>query len=391
MSIRLRTTIRWAYAAALALAAYLATASESHAYPQWQFTTGSVRCNQCHFAPAGGGLLRGYGRDAIGEELSTKEGNGAFLHGAVDLPAWLALGADIRGAFVAHNAQDPNGTKLAVFPMQFDLQARAALPFGLSVQATGGIRGRVRRDSGEVPTQNYQPLPASWLISREHFVMWQPAAVGPYARLGRFFAPYGLRMAEHILYVRRDLGFNQLMESYGLSGGAIYDEWELHVTAFVPDVVRRIGSDEGGVSALFEKRMFQQQGSIGLQTKYGNGPGIARTMAGVVAKMNLPSLKTLLMAEANFVHQELSVVGGSNQFVGAAGFSVLPARGLILTLLGERNHQDLQVKGTAWNAGTFLLGWFPYPHFELAAMGRVQVPSGQDTTQTLLLQVHYFL
>jgi len=60
-------------------------------------------------------------------------------------------------------------------------------------------------------------------------------------------------------------------------------------------------------------------------------------------------------------------------------------------LLGERNHQDIQVKGTAWNAGTFLLGWFPYPHFEVAAMGRLQFPSGQDTTQTLLLQVHYFL
>lgn len=389
--VAVRKTILWISQAIVSIAVAFMAQGSAQAYPQWQFRSGSVRCNQCHFSPAGGGLLRGYGRDAIGEDLSMKEGDGSFLHGAVELPAWLSLGGDIRGAFVAHNAQDPNGTKLAVFPMQFDLQARAALPYGLSIQASVGIRGKIRNDSNEIPTQNYQPITGSWLVSREHFVMWQPAAVGPYVRVGRFFAPYGLRMAEHILYIRRDLGFNQLMESYGVSGGAVYDEWELHLTAFAPDVLRHIGSDKAGLSSLFERRVFSQQGSIGLQFKYGNGPGIDRTMAGIVSKLNLRAVKTQLMAEANFVHQELPTVGGSNQFVGAAGFTVFPTRGLILTLLAERNHQDIQVKGTAWNAGTFLLSWFPYPHFEVAAMGRLQFPSGQDTTQTLLLQVHYFL
>ena len=49
--------------------------------------------------------------------------------------------------------------------------------------------------------------------------MWQPEALGPYVRMGRFFAPYGLRFAEHVLYVRRDLGFDQLRETYNLSAG----------------------------------------------------------------------------------------------------------------------------------------------------------------------------
>lgn len=275
--------------------------------------------------------------------------------------------------------------------MQFDLLGRVALPLNLSFQASVGLRGRVRSDSQEVPRQNYQPIDASWLVSREHFLMWQPAPVGPYVRLGRFFAPYGLRMAEHVLYVRRDLGFNQLMESYNLSLGAVYDAWELHVTGFLPDVVRHIGSDEGGVAALFERRILNDQGSLGVQAKYGNGPGVERTMAGAVGKLHVPSWRTMLLAEANFVHQEFSVLGGSNQFVGAAGFAIFPARGLVLTLLGERNHQDVAVKGTAWNAGTFLLGWFPFPHVEVAAMGRLQFPDGQETTQTFLFQLHYFL
>src|SRR5438067_596155 len=68
-----------------------ASASPAHAYPQWQLGTGATRCNQCHYAPAGGGLVNSYGRDAAGEDLSTFQGNGGFLHGAVELPSWLAI------------------------------------------------------------------------------------------------------------------------------------------------------------------------------------------------------------------------------------------------------------------------------------------------------------
>ena len=39
--------------------------------------------------------------------------------------------------------------------------------------------------------------------------MWRPAALGPYVRAGRFFAPFGLRLAEHYAYVRRDTGYNR--------------------------------------------------------------------------------------------------------------------------------------------------------------------------------------
>ncbi|MBC8132926.1 MAG: hypothetical protein H7X95_08085, partial [Deltaproteobacteria bacterium] len=79
------------------------------AYPQWQFTSGAIRCNQCHYSPAGGGLLTSYGRDAAGEDLSTFGGNGGLLHGLPRIPSWLALGGDLRGALLARDVQDPNG------------------------------------------------------------------------------------------------------------------------------------------------------------------------------------------------------------------------------------------------------------------------------------------
>src|SRR5450432_1341206 len=266
------------------LAAFLSTvvmlvlgASDAHAYPQWQLSSGATRCNQCHYAPAGGGLLNSYGRDADGDELSTFVGNGAFLHGLVTLPAFLAIGADLRGALVVEYVQDPiHGTTPHVFPMQADLSARAALPAGLSVYATGGLRGRVRTGGPFVPTQNYQPISTSELISREHWAMWQPEAQGPYVRAGRFFAPFGLRFAEHILYVRRDLGFNQLQESYNIAGGYLFPTWELHLTAFAPDFVRHIGSEEKGLAGYFERRLFDDTVALAGQTRYAVGDGVQR-------------------------------------------------------------------------------------------------------------------
>ena len=41
----------------------LFVAGSAHAYPQFQLSTGAQRCNECHFAPAGGGLLNAYGRE----------------------------------------------------------------------------------------------------------------------------------------------------------------------------------------------------------------------------------------------------------------------------------------------------------------------------------------
>src|SRR4051812_38585840 len=98
----------------------------AQAYPQWQFSSGTSRCNQCHFAPAGGGLITNYARDAVGEDLSSFQGNGGFLHGAVELPSWLALGADLRGAILRQDNGSPEGAQTAIFPMQADAYARAA-------------------------------------------------------------------------------------------------------------------------------------------------------------------------------------------------------------------------------------------------------------------------
>lgn len=386
--------MRWLTAPLLALLTTFALRlAPAHAYPQWQFTSGATRCSQCHYAPAGGGLPNSYGRDADGDELSTFTGNGALLHGIARPPSWLALGGDLRGASVAHDAQDPSGSTYAAFPMQADLYARLAFGAGISFYGVGGFRGQARDPGAVVPMQNYQPISTSRLISREHYLMWQPEVLGPYVRAGRFFAPFGLRLAEHITYIRRDLGFDHLEESYNLSGGFIFPHSELHVTAFAPDFVRHMGSNEKGAVVYYERRILDDAAAVAVQSRLAFGPGVTRLMLGVVGKFFIERARTVFLAEVDAIQLDFAspVVGTRGQVVAAAGFAVLPARGLMLTLLGERNQEDVQVRDAGWTAGTALVSWFPYPHCEVQVMGRLQSPGGTDTTKTLLAQLHYFL
>ena len=134
------------------------------------------------------------------------------------LPTWLALGGDFRGGFVDQDVQDPSGNQVAVFPMQADLAAPVALPAGLSFYGIIGLRDQIRDADLFVPDQNFHPTSTSRLISRSI------APCGNRKRWGRtcgehFYARYGLRFAEHILYVNRDLGFDELQETYNVSGG----------------------------------------------------------------------------------------------------------------------------------------------------------------------------
>jgi hypothetical protein len=368
------------------------TEGTASGYPQWQLTTGSARCNECHYAPAGGGLITSYGRDAVGEELSTFEGNGGLLHGKVSPPAWLALGADVRGAFVANGVQDPNGTEVAAFPMQADAAVRVAIPKGFSVAASLGLQGQIREDDSVVPNDNFQPGTASRLISREHYVMWQPAAVGPYVRAGRFYAPFGLRFLEHVFYIRRDLGFDQLRETYNVSGGWSLPGWELHLTAFAPDFVRHMGSDEKGFAAYYERRLLGDRLALAAQGRLADAPGVTRYIYGGVGKFYLAPLRTLFLAELDVAH--LSIDGGAvglrTQVVGLGGLAVLPVRGVIVTVLGERNQVDVAVRDAAWTAADLMVNWFPYPHVEAQVMGRLQFPAGGAAAKTLFAQLHYF-
>lgn len=369
------------------LATLAALGGAAEAYPQFQFSTETARCSQCHFAPAGGGLINGYGRFIAGDEISRGEWDASFLHGAVTLPDWIAVGADFRGAAVFNDAGASEGRELLLFPMQGDVHLRLAAG-KLSFNAIGGLRATARdRDVSLVDK----------LVSREHYAMWQEGADGVYVRAGKFFAPYGLRNVEHPTFVRRYLGFNILEETYNVSAGYTTNAWEVHATAFMPDVVREtVGHDGKGAALYYERRVLEDTGSFGVQAKAGFGEHDDRYSAGLVGKLYRPEPRLLFMGEVNYGYQNIKEGdgfegAGRNQLTTFASLTWFPAKGFMVGPFWERRMDDVEVRGLSRDGLGLQANWFIRAHFELVLYGRTILIGDGRTSSLLMTQLHYYL
>jgi hypothetical protein len=390
----------WGAAAAAGLLLSLFGSRDAAAYPQFQFSSGTSRCNQCHYSPSGGTLITNWGRDESGEEISLG-GDGAFLHGLWAPPAWLALGADLRLAGIHNDVGGTGSPETAFFPMQGDVYTRVATgAFSLSV--TVGARGVVRPPDPSLAGRSSDLLDR--MITPEHYLMWRPSADGPYLRVGRFAAPYGLRLVEHIFYVRRYTGYNLYEETYNLSGGFVNDDWELHATAFthVPrkaiDFLGATGPPENGGAAYAERRLGNRA-ALALQARVGIAPEESRYQGGAVGKLWIERAKLLLLGEADFIRQQLSAASaGQNQFVSYLGATYV-IRGLMAGVAYERFQENLAVAGTARDAYDVQINLLPWAHFEVVILGRYQKPhdggrAGAPDSQSAslgMLQLHYYL
>jgi hypothetical protein len=379
----------------LALPLLLAS-REASALPQFQLSSGTTRCGQCHYAPAGTGLISNWGRDESADTIS-RGGDGSFLHGLWAPPSWLALGGDLRLVSLYSNTGGPEAPELVSFPMQADLYVRFVLPEGFSVNIIAGDRGIVRPDDPSLAGRASFSSFADRLMSREHYLMWRPSATGAYVRAGRFFAPYGLRLVEHIFYSRRFTGNALYEEPYALSGGYVADDWELHVTGFVPeptsfpDFLQAIGYREKGATAYGELR-FKSMAALGVQTRVGVGDEEARYQGGAIAKVWIEQAKLLFMGQADVIHQTFKVSSTSrNQFVSFSGLTLIPIKGLMATLAYERYQEDLEIANTGHNAYDLEVNFFPWAHLEFLVLGRLQKNSDGTNATLGMLQFHYYL
>jgi len=374
-----------------ALFVLVALTGVAHAYPQFQLSSGTPRCASCHIDPAGGGLLSQWGQQESGDTIA-RGGDGRFLHGAVDLPDWLVLGGDVRAAALANDTGDSNGTELAAFPMQADLAAHVGSG-AWSVTAIVGARGAVRSGNPTSPmnvasTVADQSL-GSYVISREHYVMWKPDDQGAYVRVGRFAAPYGLRLADHTAYIRRYLGYNLMDETYGVGAGYLGDSVEVHATAFVYDPLQGAPRKEAGGAVMAE----MQPGNtvvIGASARVGVASGDTRMQAGIHSKVYLEGTKLLLQGEIDGVREMLDGAN-RNQLAAYVGPVFIPARGIYAGLAYEAFAEDLAVRGLLRQAADVWLSVLPRAHWEVEVSGRGQRIGPSEHAVVGMLQVHYWL
>ena len=359
---------------ALAVGVLAAATGVAHAYPQYQLSK-EPTCATCHISPSGGGLLNDYG-ELTAEEESQWGGNPSFLHGAVELPDWLALGGDLRGAGGLHD--NGNGAGPSAFPMQAELYA-AASKGAVTLYATAGIT--LREDS-------------PWPLSREHWLMWKPdeGGEGPYVRAGRIMPVFGLRQAEHPYYTRRYGPTPLFAEVYGVNGGWLSPKLEAHVTAFVHDPLVDGTQKGNGAAAYVEKRFGAAQ--LGAEAMYATSDDDGRLHAGVTGKLWLEGAKLLLSGEGMVVHQDFTSAGAPSryQLVGQLIGTYFVRPGLFVDLGVGHFAEDTAIADTFRDAVDLNVHWFPLSHLELVLTSRFQrigLGNGGDDSGFALLQVHY--
>lgn len=189
------------YAAVFALLGAPSARAEIHFLAK-QYT----RCAACHVSASGGTLLTAYGRSLSKEELST------FGKSAPDKPSTSRTHLSLFGLF---SGEGPLDIGVSVRPSRLDFEVRDFKSHrNLVMRADAQVALRsgpltAYAEVGRLPTE-----PAE-VISREHWIRYEDEH-GMGLKLGRFLQAYGLRSVDHTSLHRRDLGFDQDGQIYGI-------------------------------------------------------------------------------------------------------------------------------------------------------------------------------
>ncbi len=389
--------MRFASKLAIGFIAMVATwlgASSASAYPRFQFSSDTDTCSNCHYAPAGGGLINAWGRGEAADTLS-RGGNGDALHGLVDMPDWLAIGGDVRLATLSKNVETNAGTvtesgKLHVFPMQAELAGRAEKG-EFSFQAVVGLRAKARKSAPPMGSSREEAGALSRLISREHFLTYAPEGSKYSARAGRFYAPYGLRLADHTTYVRRRAGFGNLQETYGVGVSRRGSESETHLTAHISDPI--LGSVHPTVGATAMHEMRGEAHALGLGSRLLLREGSMQAWAGSHYKKWFSGSNLLLMAELNAGYQRFSEAPDNSrmQLLGYAGPVWVPTQGVSASVGYEFFDEDVLTRYVERHALTTTITILPRAHYEIFLLGRAERIGPPGRAFTGMLQLHYYL
>ncbi len=350
------------------------------AYPQFQFSTGNDTCVQCHFSPAGGGLINDYGRDEAGSTLSMREGNGGFLHGVWTPPAEFQIGVDLRGVAGLRNTP-ASGVENLIFPMQMELYLRPKIgPVSLYVNV------------GARPARGDTPVSPG---SREHYLMYESDA-GWYLRAGRFFPVFGIRTQDHTAYVRRHMQMYIYEEPYGLAWGKQSTSSEIHVSAYTMSPPALGTNQDSGVAAYWERRNEESTAAYALQTRLSASATDQHSWFGGIYKRYMESSKLMLLAELDLGMQSFFGQPDGDpraQAVGYVSATYFAMQGLMIGGGLQVYDPDITLEQSSREAVELNVQWFPIPHFELHLLTRVEAVGLEvgDPILLSLLQLHYYL
>lgn len=347
-----------------------AFSTAAHAFPE-NVRHGYASCSSCHVSPTGGGVLTEYGRKASEDFLTTwgREGENGFLWNAVQLPSNVAAGANVRHISYKRDLDGVRTEKR--FIMQVEGEVAVKLGSKVWVDFSRGGYNKFEQ-------------------TQRAYVLVAPND-NLFIRAGKFFVPYGIYEADHTTITRRELGFDQGMETINAEIGLQSEAGEI-----IGDVI--LGDSKTGDASIDPRSkdrgvMIRAASYYGGKSQFGfnllstTGDFVDRNAFGAFAITGLGE-RFLYLGEVDFEQKKLvSSLSGRKQnsaLLSHQRVSFEATRGLHVSanwdsLLPLKS--DLHTR--QWSAGPGIQ-WFPRPHFEFSVQaakiyqGAYSDPRGYD-------------
>ena len=331
---------------------------------------GYTNCTTCHVSPSGGGLLNGYGRSLSRELMSTWsfKNEEQPLHGLAPIPESIIetffFGGDSR--YVSRKTESGNKKVDEGFLMQMQLRFGVAYNKFKLLAAFGKI-------------ENPRQTKSVQIVSPEYYILWNPKEEMHF-RAGRFEPIYGLRLPDHNLWIKSEIGFVPWLERDALE--FIYEGEAQFASLSGFQSTSKVSPSEQatGYSVSFNQIIFEKS-RIGFSAMNTEGQG-RRQRASSLHGIFSFSEKSYLMTEVSRI-----LTNDSSIDAGLLRYGYEIAKGLtpIVQL------QNRIVKSTDTNQSKNGIGWIwlPRPHFEL--MGMVEESrSSEGSSREGTLMFHYY-
>ncbi|MBM4362905.1 MAG: hypothetical protein FJ104_09515 [Deltaproteobacteria bacterium] len=389
----------------VSLGIWLAWVSPAAAYP-FMLKHGHSQCGSCHTDPMGGETLTGMGRAASDALLSTRWDGGdaprsvAELFFGVEEPRALRVGGSVRYMTGLYKfPKDGAKGEFNHFPMQADTYGQATVGpvrFGGSLGYTRVPVGSPHAQAAFV-TSNQDGERPSNLVSRTHFV-GVDVAEGMLLRAGRINLPFGIRMPEHVMWVREATRTDRESDQqHGVAFSYARGKLRGEVMAIAGNYqVRPDEFRERGYALHGEYQLADRLG-VGLSSLLtraeldrvlGSPDPVVRQAHGVTLRA-APLRDLVLLAEAD----ALLTTGLGAGYVGMlqADYEVLRGlHGMVTGEIVDAGKPEAVPGGPgageprlgAWAS----VGWFFFTHFDW----RADLVVRQDSPVTFQSQLHYY-
>jgi hypothetical protein len=325
---------------------------------------GYVNCTTCHVSYSGGGLLNSYGRSLSNELMSTWSANGeeGILHGLVEIPdsilEKLFVGGDAR--YLSLKTQNNSEG----FLMQSQIRLGLALKDIKFISAFGKIENP--RESNQV----------RW-VGTEYFILWS-AKEDVFFRAGRFEPVYGLRLPDHNLWIRSDLGFSPRTERDSLEFSFDGESLSATLGAFQATSTNPQASQMTGYIFSFSQT-FWNSIRFGASTMNAEGQGSRHRSFGLVGNLAWSShFYTLLEGSRIWTSGNEKTVAFTR-----TGYEVKKG----FTPFFQLQSKDEPARNYQAKSGLGFI-WLPRPHFEIMAILEKNSSENSEATSVLF---HYYL